>query len=483
MAKFYLNNAIAYVNGAPHIGHALEMIQGDALARYHRLQGDDVRFQIGTDEHGTKMAQTAKAEGVTPQELADRNAAKFLELHQLYNVQFDNFIRTSSEIHKRGAQKLWKKLEEAGVLYEKEYEGLYCTGCEAFYLEKDLVNGNCPNHLRPPELIKEKNIFFRLSDFGDRIKEKILNGEFVIRPESRKNEILALIEEGLSDVSFSRPKASLTWGIDVPGREDQVMYVWCDALANYITGLGYADDGEDMRYWPTDVNLVGKDITRFHCAIWPAMLMAAGLPINRAVFAHGFITSEGQKMSKSLGNVVDPLEVIKEWGVEPVRYYLLREVPTGDDGDFSRERFLVVYGELQHIFGNLMRRVMAMTVKYFEGNIPAGDSSLEELVKAAWAKYHDNMQNFNIRMAIEAVVELAREANAVVEREKPWELAKTDTARLGLVLGNLLGLCRELGKMLQPFIPETSQKILEQITDDRVEMGEALFPPIEPSIQ
>jgi methionyl-tRNA synthetase len=480
MPKFYLTNAIAYVNAPPHIGHALEAVQGDALTRYHRMIGDDTRFLVGTDEHGTKIQQTAEGKGITPQELADENAEIFRKFHAAFNTAEDDFIRTTSDRHKRGAQKIWSLIEAAGKFYEKEYEGLYCSGCEAFVLEKDLVEGNCVNHQRPPELLKESNIFFKLSEYEDVLREMIETDAFVIRPESRKNEILSFIKEGLQDVSFSRPKKTLAWGVPVPGREDQVMYVWCDALSNYLSALGFADDDALVeKYWPADVHLVGKDITRFHCLIWPAMLMAAGLPLPKAVYAHGFITSEGQKMSKSLGNVVDPFEVLDEYGVDPVRYYLLREIPTGDDGDFSRERFEALYrDELQNTIGNLVRRVVSMTIKYLDGAVPDGDDSVDELIATTKVNYHERMENFNIKMAVEQALGLAREANAYVEENKPWALAKTDTDRLSVVLGNLIKMCRTVGELLQPIIPESAAKILKNVAEDKVYLGDPLFPQL-----
>jgi methionyl-tRNA synthetase len=481
MSKFYLTNAIAYVNAPPHIGHALEAVQGDALTRYHRLKGDDTRFLIGTDEHGTKIQQTAKDQGIEPQELADKHSAQFLQLHELLGAAQDDFIRTTSERHKRGAQKLWSMIEAAGKFYEKEYEGLYCSGCEAFYLEKDLVDGECPNHKRAPELLKEKNIFFKLSDYTEALGELIESDQLMIRPISRKNEILSFVKEGLQDVSFSRPKSTLQWGVPVPGRDDQVMYVWCDALSNYLTALGFADDDPLVeQYWPADVHLIGKDITRFHCLIWPAMLLAAGLPVPKAVYAHGFITSEGQKMSKSLGNVVDPFEILEKWGMDPVRYYLLREIPTGDDGDFSVERFKAVYqDELQNTIGNLVRRVVSMTVKYFENEVPEADGSVKERVMEAWSDYERRFESFNIKMAVEALLDLAREANAYVEQNKPWELAKTDQEKLTSVMGNLLYFCRNIGYMLQAIVPDTAAKILEQVGEDKVVLGDPLFPPLD----
>lgn len=478
MNKFYITTAIAYVNAPPHIGHALELVQADSIARYQRLQGKDVYFLTGTDEHGTKMHRTAVEKGIEPQALADENAEHFRALTKLYGASNDGFVRTSSDAHKRGAQKLWEAIEEAGDFYEKEYEGYYCSGCEAFVLGKDLVDGECPNHKRAPELLKEKNIFFKLSKYSDAIKEKVESGELEIRPKSRRNEFLSLLKEGLNDVSFSRPKSTLNWGIDVPGHDDQVMYVWGDALSNYITVLGYEEESELFKnMWPADIHLIGKDIMRFHCGIWIGMLMSAGLPLPKAIWIHGFITSEGQKMSKSLGNVVDPVETVEDWTLDPVRYFLLREIPSGDDGDFSKERFAVVYkDELQNTIGNLVRRVVAMTNKYFDGVVPASSEDAQEAVSAAWDKYHEKMKAFDMKGAIEAMLELARHANGYVDEKKPWELAKAESDELPTVMGNLVKFCRAIGDMLQPIIPDTAAKIAEQVKGEKVQMGDPLFP-------
>jgi methionyl-tRNA synthetase len=478
MTKFYLTNAIAYVNAGPHMGHALEAVQGDALTRYHRMQGDEVRFLVGTDEHGSKIAQVAKDKNMEPQALADMNAALFVDFHKEVGAANDDFIRTTSERHEKAAKKMWLALEAAGKIYEKEYQGLYCTGCEAFILEKDLVDGKCAIHLRAPEVLKEKNLFFKLSDYSDAIKEKVKSGELLIRPQSRRNEFLSLLEEGLQDVSFSRPKSTLKWGISVPGHDDQVMYVWCDALTNYISAVGYEDDElQFKKWWPADVHLIGKDIIRFHCGIWIGMLMAAGLELPRAVYVHGFLTSEGQKMSKSLGNTVDPMELLREWGTDPVRYYLLREVPSDEDGDFSRERFAVVYkDELQNTIGNLVRRVVTIVVKNCPTK-PQGDGHFKDEIATAWKNYHSGFAEFDMKGALEATVQLARTANQYVDTQKPWELAKTDQARLTVVLGNLLELIQAVGEMLQPIIPESAQKILDQVAQDPVVLGDPLFPP------
>ncbi len=463
--KFYITTSIAYVNAPPHIGFAMEVIQADVLARYHRLLGDKTFFLTGTDEHGRKNAQTAEKEGMTPQALADENSAYFRSLEPLLNLSNDFFIRTTDQSHKKGAQKLWRKLVEAGDIYKSGYEGLYCVGCEAFITEKDLVEGLCPNHKCAPEKLKEENYFFRLSKYSDQIKKKIKNGDLKVVPDARKHEILAVLEEGLKDVSFSRPRKILQWGIDVPDDPDQVMYVWCDALSNYITAIGYEHENEQFQtFWPADVHVIGKDILRFHSAIWIGMLMSAGLRLPHAVYVHGFITSEGQKMSKSLNNVVDPVEVVQRYGTDALRYFLLKEIPTTDDGDFSRERFRVVYdSELADTVGNLVSRVFAMTHKYFQGCVPdavPGDNFFSSKIKKLWSDYDAAIEAFDLKKALEEVLALAIAANQYVEAQKPWVLAKNDPRTLGQVLYNLLEVIRHIGLLLAPFIPSTAQKIL-----------------------
>jgi methionyl-tRNA synthetase len=479
--KFYLTNAIAYGNAKPHIGHALELVQGDCLTRYERTRGKDTRFLIGMDEHGTKMNQTANDRGITPQELADETSQYFKDLADGLGLAHDDFIRTTDEPHKRGAQKLWKLIDEAGKFYDKEYEGLYCSGCELFITPKELVDGNCPNHNRPPELLKETNIFFKLSDYSDEIVRLVETGELAIIPESKKKEFLSFLKDGLMDVSFSRPKTSLPWGVEVPGREDQVMYVWCDALSNYLTALGYADDDAKVaQYWPADVHLIGKDIVRFHAAYWPAMLLAAGLPLPKAVYVHGFVTSEGKKMSKSIGNVVDPAEVLEKYGREAFRYYLLREIPSDNDGDFSWDRFTALYiDELSNTMGNLIRRVVSMVIKYNEAKVPEGNE-MAEAIEKAWEKHHEKMEAFEIKQSVEAIVELARAANVYVDENKPWVLAKEGkTERLNVVLGSLIQVCRAIGEMLVPIIPDSAAKILEHVGGEEVILGDPLFPHID----
>lgn len=473
--KFYITTSIAYVNAKPHIGFAMELTQADVLARYHRLRNYETFFLTGTDEHGMKLAQTAKEQETTPQALVDQNSAFFRELNKQLNISADHFIRTTDVDHMKGAKKIWQKLVEAGDIYKDSYEGLYCVGCEAFVLEKDLVEGKCINHNRVPERLKEENYFFRLSKYTEKIKHAIESDTLRIVPDSRKREILSVINEGLKDVSFSRPKSVLTWGVDVPDDSDQVMYVWCDALSNYITGVGYQDENDRYkRFWPADVHLIGKDILRFHAAIWIGMLMSAGVQLPKAIYVHGFITSEGKKMSKSLNNVVDPVEYIEKFGADALRYYLLKEIPTTDDGDFSKERFRIVYeSELANNIGNLVSRVLAMTGKYFDGTVPEADKTenfFSPKIEQLWQNYEAAMKGFDLKKALEYVAEFANFANKYVEETKPWVLAKSDQAGLAKVIYALLEMIRHLALLLKPFLPTTSDKIFEWLGFDPLSM-------------
>jgi len=466
--KFYVTTSIAYVNAKPHIGYAMEVIQADVLARYHRLRGDETFSLTGTDEHGMKLVQTAADQGISPQELVDGNAVHFRSLKEKLNLDYDYFVRTTDENHMSGAKKLWKKMFDAGDIYKDSYEGLYCVGCEAFVLEKDLVEGKCPNHNKVPEKLKEENYFFRLSKYSDKIKYEIETGHLKVVPDSRKHEILSVLKDGLRDVSFSRPKAVLQWGIEVPGDEGQVMYVWCDALSNYITAIGYEKETEQFKkFWPADVHLIGKDILRFHSAIWIGMLVSAGLPLPKAIYVHGFITSEGKKMSKSLNNVVDPAEYVDKYGVDALRYYLLKEIPTTDDGDFSKERFATVYGsELANNIGNLVSRVLAMTGKYFDSKVPDGEKGegiFGPEVEKLWVGYEKAIADFDLKKALELIVEYASVANKFVDDTKPWALAKSDQKELARVIYVLLEMIRQIALLLEPFLPATSARVSDYL--------------------
>src|SRR3990167_6752256 len=358
--KFYITTAIAYTNGPPHIGHALEFLQVDVLARYHRIMGDDTYFLTGTDEHGATVVKAAEKNGKDVKVFVDEMAEKFKELTRAYNVSNDDFIRTSDQVrHWPAARKIWNLIKDD--LYKKNYQGLYCIGHEAFMKKSDLVDGVCPLHKTEPEKIEEENWFFKLTKYKKEVKKKIESGELKIIPETRKQEILNLIDDA-EDVSFSRPSKDLKWGIPVPNDETQTMYVWEDALTNYISAIGYAQETEQFKkYWPADVHLVWKDILRFHAMIWPAMLLSAGLPLPKAIYVHGFITVDGEKMSKTIGNVVDPFDLVEKYGKEPVRYFLLREIASNDDGDFSFKKLEDRYnGDLANGLGNLVQRVVVL---------------------------------------------------------------------------------------------------------------------------
>ncbi|MCC7432951.1 methionine--tRNA ligase [Candidatus Peregrinibacteria bacterium] len=460
---FYISTSIAYVNAGPHVGYAMELLQADALARYNRLEGKEVFYLTGTDEHGLKIAQVAEERGVWPQELANENSALFRDLAAKLQISNDYFVRTTEDKHVAFVQDMWRKLALADDLYKSHYEGLYCVGCEKFIAEKELIDGNCQYHNKPPIKVKEENYFFRLSKYQKEIRDAISTDKVLIMPESRKQEILNFIDQGLEDVSFSRPKESVKWGIEVPNDPEQLMYVWCDALTNYASVI------DREKFWPANVHLIGKDILRFHAVYWVGMLMSAKMELPKAIMVHGHILSEGVKMSKSLGNVKDPFEYAEKYGVEALRYFLLREIPTLDDGDFSQGRFEIVYkDDLANTFGNLVSRVLAMNVKYFDGKVPARgvDDGFEQIVGAAWVNYGQSFVDFDLKKALEVVVNLGYLANKYVDDTKPWILAKEDKKRLAEVIYNLLELIRAIALMLLPYLPASAEKILQALRSD-----------------
>lgn len=488
MEKKYLTTSITYVNAPPHIGHALEDIQADVLARWYRLNGHPTWFLTGTDEHGAKVAKIAADEGVEPKVIADRNSALCAAFKPLLNLSTDDFIRTSDQIrHWPGAQKLWRQLVAAGDIYKDKYVGFYCVGCEAFVTEKDLVEGCCPYHKSEPERIEEENYFFRLSKYAERIAQAIESKELEIIPEGRAKEILNVIKSGLTDVSFSRPKAKLPWGVPVPDDPEQTMYVWCDALANYISAIGYGrDETEFNKWWPADLHCIGKDILRFHAAIWPGMLLSAGLPLPKKILAHGFITSGGQKMSKSLGNVINPKEAVETYGVDALRYYLLRELPTTGDGDFSWKRFEELYNhELADNLGNLLSRVVQMVSKFSAGKVPTPVAEPVSGTDIAIQEVQKQLAALDLQKAMLAINQYISQLNVLVDDKKPWELAKTgNQTELDAVLYQLLEGLRIVALLLAPFLPETAQKIyatlglgdIQTITDwsDQTKWGKLL---------
>jgi len=502
-SKFYITTAIAYVNAAPHMGHALEFVLTDAIARYHRMKGEETFFLTGTDEHGTKIYNTAKRAKMDTRAFVDMNAKTFLNLRELLDLSYDDFIRTSDRVrHWPACQKMWKKLVEAGDIYEKEYEGLYCEGCEAFLLPRDLQNGLCQIHLKPPAVIQEKNYFFKLSKYSAKILDLIETDKLRIVPESRKHEILAMVREGLTDVSFSRPREILPWGVEVPGDPSQVMYVWCDALTNYISALGYAENDKKFKtFWPADVHVIGKDIIRFHAGIWIGMLLSARIPLPKGILVHGFITHNGQKMSKSLGNVVDPVGLVKKYGTDALRYYFLREITNGRDGDYSDKLFIERYNtDLANNLGNLVNRVYTLITKNnitdFEFRL--FNDTYRAKVADTWTKYKASMEEANVHEAVFHVWRLIDFANKMIDEEKPWVLLKNDPPKARAALCNLLETIRHISVLINPIIPESAQKIrlvmglspVTKINDEsewgavkkwqNVGNGMIIFPRIEP---
>ena len=474
MGKFYVTTSIPYVNAGPHIGFALEIVEADALSRYHRNKGEDILFVTGADEHGAKIVQAAEAAGKKPQEFVDEISGKFGALKRTLSLSWDDFIRTSDKKrHWPSAQKLWLELVKADDIYKKNYKGLYCIGHEAFITEKDLIDGKCRDHKKEPEVVEEENYFFRLSKYSKEIESRIKNQKLKIVPESRENEILSFLKEGLEDVSFSRPTKDLNWGIPVPNDPKHTMYVWCDALSNYISALGYGsgDESKLEKYWPADVHVIGKDILRFHAAIWPGMLLSAGLPLPKSIFVHGFITVGGEKMSKTLGNVVDPFEVVKKYGTDALRYYLLREIPSGEDGDFTYDKFEERYNaDLAKGLGNLVSRVLTLAqksdvkeVKNFKSEIKTAGENVEKV-----------MSEFKFNDALAAIWRLVASGDKYVDDKKPWAL-NSDSEEFKKTIGSLLYLISEIGKLLEPFLPETSEKISELVKNKK---SGTLFPRI-----
>jgi methionyl-tRNA synthetase len=448
--KYYITTTIPYANAAPHIGHALEFVITDVLARWNRLKGKDVFFLTGTDEHGSKNFQTAKKAGLSPQEFVDKNAKLFEEILVKLQVSNTNFIRTTDQKkHWPGVFDMWKKLQKNGDLYEKEYIGYYCQGCERFVTEKDLVEGKCPDH---PKLeiqkISEKNYFFSLSKYSDEITNKIKSDVLEIYPKKWKNDFLGLIKEGLEDVSFSRDKEHLPWGIPVPGDENQVMYVWCDALTNYLTGIGYPEK-DYKKYWPADVHVVGKDMLRFHTGIWPGMLLSAGIPLPKKVIVHGFLTVNGQKMSKSTGNVIDPAEMIEKYGSDALRYFFLRNFVFGEDGDVNESAIVRRYNdELANKLGNLISRVSTLSEKY---GIEKTKNSLEERLDIE--KIFGYLDNYEFDKTLTEIFAFVDACNEYIQNQKPWETKDKK------VLYELLDSIKKIVILLSPFLPETCEKI------------------------
>jgi methionyl-tRNA synthetase len=462
---FYFTTAIAYANGSPHIGHAFEFVTADVHARYAKARGNETYFVTGMDEHGQKIEQKAKEAGVPVEMFVERYAQEFITLDKELGVEYDYFVRTSDkEKHYKGAQMLWNKLAEKGDLEKRSYNALYCIGCEEFKNEKDLnEQGECPIHLKKPEIVEEENYFFKLSKYTEEIKKKIESGELAIYPETRKNEIMALLNRGLEDVSFSRPISKVSWGIPVPGDDTQVMYVWCDALSNYITALGYGTDAFNERLWENATHVIGKDILRFHAAIWPGMLLSAGLALPKRILVHGHITSGGQKMSKTLGNVISPQDTLEmftpitDYPGEALRFILLHEVPSFEDGDLTMDSIRSVYTSyLVNGIGNMTSRIMKLATTY---GVSSGEGAPINL---------PGLDMFDAKHALNVLTTACNQLDKKIQDTEPFKVVKIDEAKGKEMIKELLEELHAIATALQIFMPNTSAKILECIRENKM---------------
>lgn len=492
--------AIPYVNGRPHVGHALELVETDVLARHRRQRGDEVRFQTGTDDNALKNVHGAEAEGITPQEYVERVAGRFFALRESLDLSFDDFIKTSSDPrHTPGVHRLWNACAERGDFYRKSYSGLYCVGCETFYTDDELPGGRCSEHGTVPERIEEDNWFFRLSRYQDQLRDLIAGDTVRIEPASRKREVLSFIDTGLEDFSVSRSMARARgWGVPVPGDPDQVIYVWFDALGNYITAPGYGTDEASFRYWWTEsdarVHVIGKGIIRFHAVYWLAMLLSAGIRLPDTIFVHEYLTASGQKISKSAGNAEDPADLARRYGTEALRWWMLREVARAGDTDYTAQRLIARSNEdLANNLGNLINRTVSMVTRYREGVIPPGvaDNPAAGALRLARSEaagtIDEALTEFDFRRAVGAVTRIGDEGNRYVEVARPWELAKAERAdhadptALNTVLAELIATCRDIAEHLQPFLPTAAERITAQCGNHgpRVAQPSPVFPRLE----
>jgi len=477
MAKFYVTTPIYYVNDVPHIGHAYTTIAADVLARYHRLMGDDVFFLTGTDEHGQNIERAAREKGLSPKAFCDQIVSRFADLWNLLDISNDYFVRTTDERHMQAVQKFASALLASGDVYAGRYTGWYCPRCEAFFKGEELLPEDlCPVHKRPCEWTEEDNYFFALSRYQDKLYHLVAETDFV-QPLGRRNELLGVLRQGLQDFSISRQH--VTWGVPIPDHPDQVLYVWVDALLNYITAIGYGDDEATFqRYWPADVHLMAKEIIRFHCLYWPAMLMAVGIPVPRQVFAHGWLTKDGQKLSKTTGNIIDPFELVERFGSDAVRYHFLRQGAFGADWDYTEDAFIRRYNaDLANDFGNLLNRTVRMVERYFDGTVPepkgkleAVDHHLLDLAAGLRERVEDSLQRVALYDILVDLWKLVEESNKYVQQTSPWVLAKERKAgsaeageRLATVLYNLVDVLRLLGYCVGPVMPRKAQQLLTQL--------------------
>jgi methionyl-tRNA synthetase len=485
-SRFYVTTAIPYVNGAPHVGHALEAVQTDALARYHRQIGDDTYFLTGSDDNSIKNVKAAEEEGIPVGELVSRNTKAFIDLDRQLAVSYDQYIRTSvDQRHRAGATKLWQAIDRKGDIYRKDYSGLYCPSCELFYDQDELEDGLCPEHLIPPEQVQEENYFFSLSRYQSRLEQLIEADEYRVVPVQRKNEVLSFIRSGLQDISISRSmQRARGWGVPVPGDEGQVMYVWFDALANYITALDYAGEGDlYRRYWlenPCRVHVIGKGIIRFHAVYWPAFLLSAGVPLPTTLFVHGYYTVEGRKMGKSMGNALSPSAIVERYGVDAARYYFVAATHPTADADFSLAEFEARYNaDLANDLGNLLNRSVTMIRRYREGRVPAAggldqqDRMIRRRADILDGRVREAMTAFDFQQATAAIWELIGDANRYIEVQAPWKVARSESAegsdgeearaRMDAVLSTLAEVLRVVGIELRPFLPHAASEVVAQL--------------------
>ena len=500
MPRTFITTVIPYVNSKPHLGFAMELVQTDVMARHRRHRGHEVRFCSGTDDNSLKNAMAAEAEGIPTRQLVDRNAAAFHDLRDPLRISFDDFLRTSADPrHAVGVERLWKAVEAAGDLELRDFSGLYCVGCEQFYDEQELVDGICPEHGSAPQRINERNWFFQLSRYEDRLRDLIARDELRIEPETRRNEVLSFLDRGLRDFSVSRSRErARDWGIPVPGDDGQVIYVWFDALINYITSLDYGTGGADFDRWWTDadevIHVIGKGILRFHAVYWPAMLLSADLPLPRTIFVHDYLTADGRKLGKSLGNSVDPRAIAEEYGADALRWWLVREVPRTGDTDFSLQRLVARYQEdLAHGVGNLLHRTITMVRKYRAGRITAldalpTDQPLVMACETVSGEVDAAMNRFDFRTATAAIFGIVDAANRYVETTTPWTLARAEkngdadaTEQLDTALATLVHACRTLADELTPFLPDAAREAARQLGDGEDRVGEPtpLFPHVD----